>query len=50
MNRGKLTTPVDDDWETGDAIDWRYYWNIINRRKWAISESVNGERGSSPTK
>src|SRR5882672_9628414 len=36
MNRGKLTTPVDDDWETGDAIDWRHHWNIINRRKWSI--------------
>src|ERR1700730_19439643 len=36
MNRGKLTIPVDDDWETGDDIDLRYYWNIINRRKWSI--------------
>src|SRR5450631_4902681 len=36
MNQGKLTTPVDDDWETGDKIDVRYYWNIINRRKWSI--------------
>src|SRR5450631_2734310 len=36
MNQGRLTTPVDDDWETGDAIDWRHYWNIINRRKWSI--------------
>src|SRR6267142_2479110 len=36
MNRGKLTIPVDDDWETGDSIDLRYYWNIINRRKWSI--------------
>ena len=36
MNQGKLTTPVDDDWETGDGFDVRYYWNIINRRKWSI--------------
>src|ERR1039457_2166517 len=36
MNQGKLTIPVDDDWETGDKIDLRYYWNIINRRKWSI--------------
>src|ERR1700726_3893177 len=36
MNQGKLTIPVDDDRETGDAIDSRYYWNIINRRKWSI--------------
>src|SRR5258705_3824480 len=34
MNRSKLT--LDDDGETGDSIDWRYYWNIINRRKWSI--------------
>src|SRR5450631_3613514 len=36
MNQGKLTTAVDEDWETGDKIDVRYYWNIINRRKWSI--------------
>src|SRR3984893_2304416 len=36
MNQVRLTTPVDDDWETGDKIDVRYYWNIINRRKWSI--------------
>src|SRR5450755_493592 len=36
MNQGKLTKAADDDWETGDAIDWRHYWNIINRRKWSI--------------
>jgi succinoglycan biosynthesis transport protein ExoP len=36
MNQGKLTIPVDDDWETGDDIDLRHYWNIINRRKWSI--------------
>src|ERR1700726_2558118 len=36
MNRGKVTIPVDDDWETGDGIDWRSRWNIINRRKWSI--------------
>src|SRR4029077_1926377 len=36
MNRGKVTIPVDDDWETGDDIDWRHHWNIINRRKWSI--------------
>src|ERR1700694_5551655 len=36
MNRGKLTIPVDEDWETGDGIDWRNRWNIINRRKWSI--------------
>jgi len=28
--------PTDDDWETGDEIDLRHYWNVINRRKWAI--------------
>src|SRR6266403_610705 len=36
MNRGKLPIPVDEDWETGGAIDWRSRWNIINRRKWSI--------------
>jgi succinoglycan biosynthesis transport protein ExoP len=36
MYRGKLPIPVDEDWETGDGIDWRYRWNIINRRKWSI--------------
>ena len=36
MNRGKSTIPADEDWETGDDIDWRYYWSIINRRKWSI--------------
>src|SRR6059058_4038454 len=36
MNRGNSTIPVDEDWETGDEIDWRYYWSIINRRKWSI--------------
>src|SRR5205807_3063142 len=36
MKRGKSTIPVDEDWETGDEIDWRYNWNIINRRKWSI--------------
>src|SRR5450631_4165167 len=36
MKQDQLTIPVDDDWETGDAIDWRHYWNIINRRKWSI--------------
>ena len=36
MSQGSLTIPTDDDWETGDPIDLRHYWNIINRRKWAI--------------
>src|SRR2546423_13682852 len=36
MKRGKSTIPVDEDWETGDEIDLRHYWSIINRRKWAI--------------
>src|SRR6202790_3041459 len=36
MNRGKLTTSEDDDWETDDAIDLRHYWNIINPYKWPI--------------
>src|SRR5205823_1549686 len=36
MKRGKSTIPVDEDWETGDEIDWRHYWSIINRRKWSI--------------
>src|SRR5256885_9632410 len=36
MNQFKLTMPADDDRETGDEIDWRYYWSIINRRKWPI--------------
>ena len=36
MNRGNSTIPVDEDWETGEEIDWRYYWRIINRRKWSI--------------
>src|SRR6184192_226926 len=36
MNRGKSTIPVDEDWETGDGIDLRHYWSIINRRKWSI--------------
>src|SRR2546430_326853 len=36
MNRGKSTIPADEDWETGDGIDLRHYWSIINRRKWSI--------------
>src|ERR1700686_4682470 len=36
MNRDKSRMPEDDDWETGDAIDLRHYWNIINRHKWSI--------------
>src|SRR6266480_3554690 len=36
MNRGNSTRPVDEDWEAGDEIDWRYYWSIVNRRKWSI--------------
>src|SRR5437588_2792794 len=36
MNRGNSTIPVDEDWEAGDEIDWRYYWSIINPRKWSI--------------
>src|ERR1700687_1767463 len=36
MNRGKLTMPEDDDWETGEAIDLRHYWSIINPHKWSI--------------
>jgi len=36
MNQGKSTIPADDGWETGAEIDLRYYWNIINRRKWSI--------------
>src|SRR5256884_4962424 len=36
MNRGNSTIPVDEDWETGDEIDWRHYWSIISRRKWSI--------------
>src|SRR6266480_2548124 len=36
MNRGNSTIPVDEDWEAGDEIDWRYYWSIVNRRKWSI--------------
>ncbi|TLZ06289.1 MAG: hypothetical protein E6K31_16370, partial [Gammaproteobacteria bacterium] len=36
MKRGKSTIPVDEDWETGDEIDLRHYWSVINRRKWSI--------------
>src|SRR5437868_13597628 len=36
MYRGKLPIPVDEDWETGDEIDLRQYWSIVNRRKWSI--------------
>ena len=36
MKRRKSTIPVDEDWETGDEIDLRQYWTIINRRKWSI--------------
>src|SRR5213082_2625143 len=36
MKRGKSTIPVDEDWETGDEINLRQYWSIINRRKWSI--------------
>src|ERR1700732_3657856 len=28
--------PEDGEWEAGDDIDLRHYWNIINRRKWSI--------------
>src|SRR6202050_1521105 len=36
MNRERLTTPEDDDWEAGEKIDLRHYWNIINPHKWSI--------------
>ena len=36
MNQSSLTIPAEDDWETDDPIDLRHYWNVINRRKWAI--------------
>jgi capsular exopolysaccharide synthesis family protein len=36
MNRAKLTMPEDDDWETGNEIDLRHYWQIISPRKWSI--------------
>src|SRR5947208_2214181 len=36
MKRGKSTIPVDEDWETGDEIDLRHYWSVINRRKWSL--------------
>jgi succinoglycan biosynthesis transport protein ExoP len=36
MNRGKLTMTEDGEWEAGDDIDLRHYWNIINQRKWSI--------------
>src|ERR1700680_5300391 len=36
MNQGRSTMPEDDDWEAGDQIDLRHYWDIINRRKWSI--------------
>src|SRR5947207_3223426 len=36
MKRGKSTIPVDEAWETGDEIDLRHYWSIVNRRKWSI--------------
>src|ERR1700681_3651656 len=36
MNRGKSRMPEDDDWENGEAVDLRHYWNIINPRKWSI--------------
>lgn len=36
MNRDNSAILVDDAWETGDDIDLRYYWNIVNRRKWSI--------------
>src|ERR1700692_844602 len=36
MNRGKSRMPEDDDWEAGDELDLRHYWQIINKRKWSI--------------
>lgn len=36
MNQAHVTMPPDDDWEAGDEIDLRHYWNIINRSKWGI--------------
>ena len=27
---------IEDDWEVGEPFDWRHYFNVINRRKWAI--------------
>src|ERR1700681_488320 len=36
MNRGKSRMPEDDDWENGEAVDLRHYWNIINPYKWPI--------------
>lgn len=36
LNRAKFSMPEAETWETGDAIDLRHYWNIINPRKWSI--------------
>src|ERR1700682_530229 len=36
MNRDKSRMPKDDDWEAGDQIDLRHYWDTINKRKWSI--------------
>src|ERR1700689_5270783 len=36
MNRDNLTMPEDGDWEAGEKIDLRHYWNVINARKWSI--------------
>src|SRR6202166_3732729 len=36
MNRDKSRMPEEDDWEAGDQIDLRHYWDIINKRKGSI--------------
>jgi len=36
MSQAKLSAPVEGEWETDDRIDLRYYWDVINRRKWSI--------------
>ena len=36
MNQSKLPMTADDDWEAGDEIDLRHYWNVIRRRKGSI--------------
>ncbi len=36
MNQAHRTMPAADDWDAGDDIDLRHYWNVIRRRLWSI--------------
>jgi capsular exopolysaccharide synthesis family protein len=36
MNQDTSAMPAADDWEPGDDVDLRHYWNVVRRRLWSI--------------